>query len=372
MADKIKELIESLAEFEGEMEDNLNKFKYDDTLEKYFNLRLKFKNLYDNDIKLNSKAHDVIVEKRNVTKYVKNDEALERIKELGSITGTKSSSQTPTDNIIQITPTTEVRVVTFLGDDKYTFNGIESYNIDQLYSLNVGVYLFKNIPEENPIAFLVNDTDHPKLIKFYGEKRVLKFGHKTPGRFRLEEFYYGDVVVQVKGDFKKVSIFSYYNGYIGLTDTFRYSPTSTMGYNLSCLRPRVKVSVSSDFEGYKYTLNGLKKYSRNRRYGVDIGVYIFEDVPKAHPIAILNTRLDNSALITYKGDYMVDKKEHVKENLKLDKNYPGTILSEFFYWGNVEVKVTGNFGMASIFSYYHGYMGGEDLLIYSDECPRPS
>ena len=136
MADKIKELIESLAEFETEMEDDLNKFKYDDILEKYVNLRLKFKNLYDNDLKLNSRAHDVIVEKRNITKYIKNDEALERIKEFGNITGNNSSMQTPIDNIIQITPTTEVRVVKYLGSDKYTFNNIETYNINQLYSLN--------------------------------------------------------------------------------------------------------------------------------------------------------------------------------------------------------------------------------------------
>ena len=36
MADKIKELIESLAEFEGEMEDNLNKFKQLNQIITYF------------------------------------------------------------------------------------------------------------------------------------------------------------------------------------------------------------------------------------------------------------------------------------------------------------------------------------------------
>ena len=285
----------------------------------------------------------MIVIKRNLTKYMKNDEALEKIKQIGSLSGSKSSSQVSKENILQITPTTEVKVVEYMGDNKYTFNGIGSYNMNQIYSLNVGYYIFKNIPEDNPIAFLVNDTDYPKLIRYYGEKRVMKFGFNTPGRYRLEQFYFGDIVVHIKGDFKQVSVYSYYNGFMGLLETFRYSPNSIMGYNLKCLNPLVKVKIVSDFEGYKYVFNGLKKYDKNVKYGVDVGVYIFEDVTKSHPIAILNTRLENSALITYKGDYLIDKKKHVKLNNKLDQNYPGTMMSEFFYWGNVEVKVTGNF-----------------------------
>tara|TARA_B110000902_G_scaffold244359_1_gene297490 strand:+ start:815 stop:1933 length:1119 start_codon:yes stop_codon:yes gene_type:complete len=372
MADIIKELIESLTEFEVDMDKELSMFKYDDVLEKYVNLRLKFRNIYDNNLKLNSKAHDMITSKRHDTKYRKNDEALEKIKKIGTYYESHSSKNISNDNIIEITPTTRVNVVSYMGDDKYTFNGEVVYDINRLYSINVGIYLFKNIPSEHPIAFLIKNTDYSNLINIYGEKRKLKDSFKYPGKFRLEDFYYGDIVVHIKGDFKKVTVFSYFNGYMGLLDTFRYSSNSKIGYELECLKPRGTVNILSDSSGSKYVLNSNTTYNPNKKYGMDIGVYIFEDIPSSNPIAILNTELENSALITYKGDYIVDKQKHIKLNNKLDDHYPGSLLSEYFYWGNVEVKVTGNFGMVSVFSYYNGYIGGKDLLIYSSECPRPN
>ena len=35
-----------------------------------------------------------------------------------------------------------------------------------------------------------------------------------------------------------------------------------------------------------------------------------------------------------------------------------------FYYGDVTVTVSGNFGIASLYCYYHGYMGGENILKY--------
>ena len=39
-----------------------------------------------------------------------------------------------------------------------------------------------------------------------------------------------------------------------------------------------------------------------------------------------------------------------------------------FYHGDVTVTVNGDFGEVSLYCYYHGYMGGENLLKYSPEC----
>lgn len=94
MADIIKELITDIRDFEVLMEKDLSQLKYDDVLLKYCNLRKKFKNTYDNNIPTDSKSHDVITSKRHITKYYKNDEALEEIKNNGNITILKPTENT--------------------------------------------------------------------------------------------------------------------------------------------------------------------------------------------------------------------------------------------------------------------------------------
>ena len=41
-----------------------------------------------------------------------------------------------------------------------------------------------------------------------------------------------------------------------------------------------------------------------------------------------------------------------------------TTASYDFYYGDVNVNVSGDFGDVSVYCYYHGYMGGENLLQY--------
>ena len=42
-----------------------------------------------------------------------------------------------------------------------------------------------------------------------------------------------------------------------------------------------------------------------------------------------------------------------------------------FYYGDIEIEVLQDFGIMSVKCLYHGYMGGQYLLIYSDEAPVP-
>ena len=39
-----------------------------------------------------------------------------------------------------------------------------------------------------------------------------------------------------------------------------------------------------------------------------------------------------------------------------------------FYYGKIHVNVYEDFGDMSVYCYYHGYMGGENLLTYTDKC----
>jgi uncharacterized protein YlzI (FlbEa/FlbD family) len=101
--------------------------------------------------------------------------------------------------------------------------------------------------------------------------------------------------------------------------------------------------VSSN--GNKYTLNGNTDYVSE--YGMGMGIYTFKNVPASHPMAI-----SNSTNISYVGD--VDKK-------LVDAN------GKDYYYGDLTVYVSGDFGTASLICLYHGYMGGENMLVYGQE-----
>ena len=75
-------------------------------------------------------------------------------------------------------------------------------------------------------------------------------------------------------------------------------------------------------------------------------------------MAILNNGLET--LISYTGD----------ENQKLTKNVNN--VSYDFYYGTIIITVLGDFNEVSINCYHHGYMGGENLLNYSDTCQAES
>ena len=104
------------------------------------------------------------------------------------------------------------------------------------------------------------------------------------------------------------------------------------------------VSIVSS-NGNKYTLNGNTEYVSE--YGMGIGTYTFTNISSSHPMALSNT-----SNISYIGD--VDKK-------LVDAN------GKDFYYGDITVYVSGNFGSASLICLYHGYMGGQNMLVYGQE-----
>lgn len=112
-----------------------------------------------------------------------------------------------------------------------------------------------------------------------------------------------------------------------------------------CLSRAFQVNVS----GGQYILNGGSTYVA--QYGIANGVYAFDNVPEAHPVAILH-----SGGISYSGD----------SNKKFTKVVDG--VERTFFYGNVKVTVSSNFGTASLYCYYHGYMGGQDMLVHQSSC----
>ena len=117
--------------------------------------------------------------------------------------------------------------------------------------------------------------------------------------------------------------------------------------------------VSSN--GNKYVFNNSTTYDANKVYGLTSGTYTFKNIPQQHPIALLNN--GKESLITYLGD---SDKELTKTitNTTADGSYN-------FYYGDITVNVNGDFGNISVYCYNHGYMGGENLLTYSNTCTVP-
>ena len=170
------------------------------------------------------------------------------------------------------------------------------------------------------------------------------------------DFFYGDITVTVSGNFGNVSLYCYYHGYMGGENLLTYSSTCAVGgssLSIECITSNSAVNVINS-NGNKYVLNGASSYSSTIRYGLSTGTYTFTGIPSDHPLAILNNGNSN---ITYSGD----------NNNKFTKSVSGT--SYDFFHGDVTVTVTGDFGNVSLYCYYHGYMGGENLLVYSSSCP---
>jgi len=110
------------------------------------------------------------------------------------------------------------------------------------------------------------------------------------------------------------------------------------------------------------TVNGVNVYQFNGVYfqpfATNVGTYVLKNVPANHPIAIQNFNLTN--VITYTGTNAVGPKTGLDGN------------TYTYYWGDVTITVIGGYGTVSYECYYHGYMGGQDNLVYNgDECSAP-
>ena len=123
------------------------------------------------------------------------------------------------------------------------------------------------------------------------------------------------------------------------------------------VNPGVPLNTTSvvnivDSGGNKYVFNGDTTYDSNSKYTLTDGTYTLTGVSPDHPIAILN---EGQSFISYNGS---------QPDPPLNETLSGTTYQ--FYSGDVTVTVSGNFGTVSVYCYYHGYMGGENLFQYFD------
>lgn len=125
-------------------------------------------------------------------------------------------------------------------------------------------------------------------------------------------------------------------------ESLRNKAISNCGLNeIPCLNKESVVNIVSTTNDNKYAFNGLTTYISE--YALSVGTYTLKNVPIGHPINLYNND-ENLISIT-----------------------SGTETGNGYY-GDVVITVKGNFGTASIFCIYHGYMGGENMLRYTNNC----
>lgn len=87
-----------------------------------------------------------------------------------------------------------------------------------------GTYTITNIPSIHPIALL--NTNKTSLITYTGDssKKSTKIvsGTSADGNY---DFYYGNVTINVYGDFDELSVYCFHHGYMGGENLFKYSNT---------------------------------------------------------------------------------------------------------------------------------------------------
>tara|TARA_B110000483_G_scaffold230018_1_gene294715 strand:- start:188 stop:2245 length:2058 start_codon:yes stop_codon:yes gene_type:complete len=270
---------------------------------------------------------------------------------------------------------------------KYLFSG-NAYNASLKLGLNIGTTKFKNIPQTHPIAIL--NYGKWSSISYTGDA-MKSVSHIGPDGHQYQ-YYYGDVFINVLGDFGAVSYDCVYHGSMGGQDKLLFTsecfsnvaPTTTTTTTVDLLSSYTTTTTgtptttttttvaptttttstaaptSADFclisgatgnsvsyGAVQYAFNG-----NSGLYGMTTGTYIFKNVSASHPMAFLNYGKTNN--ITYSGQYSKGSKQGAD-----GYQYP-------YYYGDVTVTVTGDFNFLSYECYYHGYMGGENNIIFDN------
>lgn len=252
-----------------------------------------------------------------------------------------------------LTKSSSISVVNSNGP-KYLFNGLTAYDPEIKFGLSEGIYTIQNIPVQHPMAIL--NAGRESQIFYTGDPSK-KSARMIWGK--MYHFYHGDITITVTSDFGEMSVISRNHGFMGGGKLLAYSsqcvtePEPEPLANIVCLINPSNVNIINS-NGLKYIFNGLSNYVSDRQFGLYNGVYTIKNVPWHHPMALLNAGKETK--ISYTGHMSKRSMKWIAGHW-----YP-------FYHGDITITVTSDFGEMSIICRNHGYMGGENLLIYSSQC----
>ena len=237
--------------------------------------------------------------------------------------------------------TAYVYIVSSSGN-KYVFDSLassstKSYVSNEVYTLTNGSYTFNNIASGHPMAILndnqsgnisyapVSNSDSPIIIKVSG-------GNTSATN--------GDYYIFKDNNDSQI--------YIG-DGTFRFMRGKTYKFQAD--------GISTDHPFKIYMSGSFQNNNNTTNNGISgTGDYITITIPSNH---------STTAGTLY---YQCRLHSAMEKNLSLlHKSVTGTTAdaSYDFFYGDITVTVNSDFGNVSVYCYYHGYMGGENLLKYT-------
>lgn len=250
-----------------------------------------------------------------------------------------------------------------------------SYDQNKIYGLCNGQYIIRNIPLTNPIAVINKGKENYITYTGLQEYSLKRMGPDN----KNYTYYYEAIIIRVYGDFGKVSVFDYYNGYAGGKHLFQYTdvcdyniewdqdreyltnPSNTQinefipltNYGVHDLDSYIPFSIKSKSRGENYIMltEDTPLNDDETKYGITVGTYVIMNVPESYPITFLNKGVEN--LFYYDGFFPY----------KIRSTGPDGELYDFFY-GNINIYVTGNFGTISFYTLNNGFLNGRRKIIF--------
>ena len=218
---------------------------------------------------------------------------------------------------------------------------------DDLYSFGYNYY--------GQLGLGTNGTNNNKNIPYkisnnYIDNNLLSSGAKWD---KVAAGTHHSLAIDTSGRLFSFGLNSY--GSLGIGSTISKSVPTMVGDNTNYIAASA-INIF-DIINNKITFSGINaSYSGDVKYILpSSGTYIISGVPQASSIAILNSGL--SEYINYSGEYLGGSS--ILTGTTSDGLYK-------FYYGNIYIYVSGDFDKVSIHSESGGYIGGENLLYYSD------
>jgi hypothetical protein len=238
--------------------------------------------------------------------------------------------------------------VSGIGSSTQTFYTLDTTNVQQRNDESVNIYLTaKSISAFNTLSantsFILDHSEDPVCVAGYyplysSENDAIRDsnGDGTAHQHTVEGVYY----------WMPNGLSEHYHGNFDC-DSLTPSKTDV------CLDGSIDVTIANTGDGNRYVFDSNS--SNTHRFKATTGTYVFNNVPSNHPIAFHS----NGKPIAYSGTTLQGSKTALDGNTY---NY---------YYGTVTGVFTGNFTTTSYECYYHGYMGGQNNLIYDGTCTSP-
>uniref|UniRef100_A0A6C0ES48 Uncharacterized protein n=1 Tax=viral metagenome TaxID=1070528 RepID=A0A6C0ES48_9ZZZZ len=227
-----------------------------------------------------------------------------------------------------------------------------SGSINYKYMFNYGTYYLR-VPKTFAVALLNNGQQNS--IQYTGNQLFRYSSNVVSTVSDGSYFFYYDIVkITIYEPFTPISLYSYSYGYLKSFNSviFGQGPSQPEIHKEHNLNGTIETLYSQTRVGLinnMITLNNDVNYNYNlttTQYGVYQGTYIFYSVT---PITFLNKGKEN--LVTITG-------ETYNEGIGPDSSVYK------FYSGVFVMRILGNFGTLSIFTFYKNYAGGRNLLVY--------